>query len=86
MDTIALEVGTVALFHRQGRVVVAVTDMANTDLAQPVRVNFLGAEHNLLEGVGRDKLVLDSEVEQELEGDAESLLAGIAIGLAWLAL
>ncbi len=75
MDKIALGVGTVALFHFQGRVEVVLMDMADMGLVQLVGLDLFGLEHNPQEGVGRDLLVVDKVAEQEREGDDESLLA-----------
>ena len=63
MDTTDPGVGIVAMFHFQGRVVVVVMDMADTGLVQLVGVDLLRLEHNPLEGVGKDLLVVDREVE-----------------------
>ena len=64
MDTIAPGVETVALFHLQGRVgVVILVDMADMGLVQLVGVDLLGLEHNPLEGVGKDLLLVDKVVE-----------------------
>ena len=72
MDTTDPGVGTVAPFHFQGRVVVVVMDMWDMGLVQ----DLLRLEHNPLEGVGKDLLVVDKvvELEGEGEGDVESLL------------
>ena len=73
MDTTDPGVGTVAMFHFQGRVVVVVVmNIADMGLVQ----DLLGLEHNPQEGVGKDLLVVDKVVELEGEGagDVESLL------------
>ena len=73
MDTISLEVGTAALFLLQDRVVVVLMDRGSLDRVVVVLME-LGSlllvtigqfelEHNPLEGVGRDLLLVETVVD-----------------------